>query len=53
MHKDLKVRERFGESDGEENNLVRPPLASKGLRYGIEKGCFGICDCENCNAVMG
>lgn len=39
MYKGLKVRERFGESDGEENDLLGPLPASMGLRYGTEEKC--------------
>lgn len=41
MYKSLKIREKFGDSDGEENDLLRPLPASMGLRYWTEEECFG------------
>ena len=41
MSKSLKVREKFGDSDGEKNDLLRPLPASMGLRYWTEEECSG------------
>jgi len=40
-YRGLKVREKFGDSDGEENNLLWPLPASMGLRCWTEEECFG------------